>query len=175
MASGSLDKRIGFLGSGQMAEALARGLMKRGLITADRISCNDPNPARTELFKSFGASPYKSNAEVGRSPTLLTSAPAHSQTSSAQLPTPILRVHLEATLRVEGIKNCRCDPQVARHSDVLFVAVKPQHVSQVRASSLQPSNSSAAPCGAQPHSSSLSCDHPTPRATGAAGGPARAD
>ncbi|GFR45533.1 hypothetical protein Agub_g6926 [Astrephomene gubernaculifera] len=82
-ATSVLDKRIGFLGSGQMAEALARGLIKRGLITADQIVCNDPNPVRKELFRSFGATPYDSNADV------------------------------------------------ARHSDVLFVAVKPQHVSQV--------------------------------------------
>jgi pyrroline-5-carboxylate reductase len=61
----ALNKRIGFLGSGQMAEALARGLMKRGLVSGDRIACNDPNPARTNLFKSFGATPYESNADVG--------------------------------------------------------------------------------------------------------------
>lgn len=60
----ALDKRIGFLGSGQMAEALARGLIKRGLVTAERIACNDPNPVRKELFKSFGAMPYDSNADV---------------------------------------------------------------------------------------------------------------
>ncbi|KAG2454963.1 hypothetical protein HYH02_000789 [Chlamydomonas schloesseri] len=79
----ALNKRIGFLGSGQMAEALARGLMKRGLVSGDRIACNDPNPARTNLFKSFGATPYESNADV------------------------------------------------ARNADVIFVAVKPQHVAQV--------------------------------------------
>ncbi|GIL71398.1 hypothetical protein Vretimale_2729 [Volvox reticuliferus] len=82
-ATAVLDKRIGFLGSGQMAEALARGLVKRGLVTAERIACNDPNPVRKELFKSFGAMPYDSNVEV------------------------------------------------ARNADVLFVAVKPQHVGQV--------------------------------------------
>ncbi|PNH11620.1 Pyrroline-5-carboxylate reductase [Tetrabaena socialis] len=62
----TIDKRIGFLGSGQMAEALARGLIKRGLVAAERIACNDPNPARKELFKSFGAVPYDSNADVRR-------------------------------------------------------------------------------------------------------------
>lgn len=31
-ASKSLDKRIGFLGAGQMAEALARGLMARHMV-----------------------------------------------------------------------------------------------------------------------------------------------
>lgn len=62
----SLDKRIGFIGSGNMAEALARGLMKKGLVTGDRISCSDPSPARKELFRSFGAVPYESNLDVTR-------------------------------------------------------------------------------------------------------------
>ena len=77
-----LNKRIGFIGSGQMAEALARGLLDRGIIKGEQISCSDPNPARKEVFKSFGSSPYESNVDVA--------------------------------------KNC----------DVLFIAVKPQHVSE---------------------------------------------
>lgn len=80
-----IPQRIGFLGSGAMAEALALGLIKRGLINADQIACNDPNPVRKELFKSFGANPYDSNIDV------------------------------------------------ARNSEVLFVAVKPQVVGQVLA------------------------------------------
>ena len=50
----SIGKRVGFIGSGQMAEALARGLMEKGMITGDQISCSDPWPQRKELFKSFG-------------------------------------------------------------------------------------------------------------------------
>ena len=50
----AIGKRVGFIGSGQMAEALARGLMEKGMITGDMISCSDPTPARKELFKSFG-------------------------------------------------------------------------------------------------------------------------
>lgn len=60
----SLDKRIGFIGSGNMAEALARGLMKKGLVTGDKISCSDPSPARKDLFRGFGAVPYESNLDV---------------------------------------------------------------------------------------------------------------
>jgi NADP oxidoreductase coenzyme F420-dependent len=61
----SLDKRIGFMGSGQMAEALARGLLDRGVVRADQICCSDPAPARKELFASLGATPYDTNLEVG--------------------------------------------------------------------------------------------------------------
>lgn len=59
-----LDKRVGFVGSGQMAEALARGLLAKNVITGDMIVCSDPNPSRTELFSSFGATPYESNVDV---------------------------------------------------------------------------------------------------------------
>jgi len=61
-----IDKRIGFVGSGQMAEALARGLIAKNVITGNMIVCSDPNPGRTELFASFGATPYQSNIDVAK-------------------------------------------------------------------------------------------------------------
>lgn len=61
----SLNKRIGFMGSGQMAEALARGLIDRGVVQASQICCSDPAPARKELFRSLGCTPYDTNFEVG--------------------------------------------------------------------------------------------------------------
>lgn len=79
----ALDKRVGFLGAGQMAEALARSLDAKGVIPTSKMCCTDPVAARKDLFKSFGATPFESNLEV------------------------------------------------AQHSDVIFVAVKPQYVSQV--------------------------------------------
>eukprot|EP00879_Flechtneria_rotunda_P032720 GHRR01036006.1.p2 GENE.GHRR01036006.1~~GHRR01036006.1.p2 ORF type:complete len:112 (-),score=3.63 GHRR01036006.1:67-402(-) len=63
-ASMSLNKRIGFMGSGQMAEALARGLIDRGVVQPSHICCSDPAQARKELFRSLGATPYDSNLEV---------------------------------------------------------------------------------------------------------------
>eukprot|EP00195_Chlamydomonas_chlamydogama_P015496 CAMPEP_0202900554 /NCGR_PEP_ID=MMETSP1392-20130828/11898_1 /ASSEMBLY_ACC=CAM_ASM_000868 /TAXON_ID=225041 /ORGANISM="Chlamydomonas chlamydogama, Strain SAG 11-48b" /LENGTH=272 /DNA_ID=CAMNT_0049586963 /DNA_START=282 /DNA_END=1100 /DNA_ORIENTATION=+ len=60
----AMKKRVGFIGSGQMAEALAKGLIDKHIITGDMISCSDPSPARKELFKGFGASPYESNLDV---------------------------------------------------------------------------------------------------------------
>jgi pyrroline-5-carboxylate reductase len=61
----SLNKRIGFMGSGQMAEALARGLIDRGVVQASQICCSDPAPARKELFRGLGCTPYDTNFEVG--------------------------------------------------------------------------------------------------------------
>lgn len=62
----SLNKRIGFMGSGQMAEALARGLIDRGVVQASQICCSDPAPARKELFRSLGCTPYDTNFEVAK-------------------------------------------------------------------------------------------------------------
>lgn len=60
-----LDKRIGFMGAGQMAEALARGLIDRGVVQASQICCSDPSQARKELFRGIGTTPYDTNFEVG--------------------------------------------------------------------------------------------------------------
>ncbi|KAF6241928.1 pyrroline-5-carboxylate reductase [Scenedesmus sp. NREL 46B-D3] len=62
----SLNKRIGFMGSGQMAEALARGLIDRGVVPASQICCSDPAPARKELFRGLGCTPYDTNFEVAK-------------------------------------------------------------------------------------------------------------
>lgn len=47
-----------------MAEALARGLIDKGVVQASQICCSDPAAARKELFRSLGATPYDTNLEV---------------------------------------------------------------------------------------------------------------
>src|SRR3954462_15437451 len=42
--------RIGFLGAGKMATALARGWLAAGLATADRMVASDPLPGAREAF-----------------------------------------------------------------------------------------------------------------------------
>lgn len=49
MASDTLP-RIGFLGSGQMATALARGWLSAGLLAAERARASDPSPAARRAF-----------------------------------------------------------------------------------------------------------------------------
>eukprot|EP00877_Chromochloris_zofingiensis_P009390 jgi/Chrzof1/4704/Cz14g23140.t1 len=66
-----LDKRVGFMGAGQMAEALARGLMHKGVLKPAQICCTDPVNNRKELFKSFGATPYDTNLEVAQNSDVL--------------------------------------------------------------------------------------------------------
>eukprot|EP00878_Enallax_costatus_P019742 GHUV01020836.1.p1 GENE.GHUV01020836.1~~GHUV01020836.1.p1 ORF type:complete len:243 (+),score=45.91 GHUV01020836.1:192-920(+) len=66
-----LDKRIGFMGAGQMAEALARGLIDRGVVPVSQICCSDPSQGRKELFRGFGATPYDTNVEVAQNSDVL--------------------------------------------------------------------------------------------------------
>jgi pyrroline-5-carboxylate reductase len=57
--------RIGFLGAGKMATALARGWLSAGLVTADRILASDLVPqARTEFARETGVSSQEHNRPV---------------------------------------------------------------------------------------------------------------
>ncbi len=57
--------RIGFLGAGKMATALARGFIGAGLVTPAGLSSSDPVPGAREAFaRSTGARSTPSNAEV---------------------------------------------------------------------------------------------------------------
>jgi pyrroline-5-carboxylate reductase len=57
-------KRVGFIGAGQMAEALARGFINKGVIQSENIFATDPVPARKDVFRSFGTNAKDSNGEV---------------------------------------------------------------------------------------------------------------
>jgi pyrroline-5-carboxylate reductase len=59
------DLRIGFLGAGRMATALARGWLHAGLVTVERILASDPVPeARGQFAQETGASPLEDNRPV---------------------------------------------------------------------------------------------------------------
>jgi len=61
-----LDQTIGFIGAGQMARALAGGLVAAGLVKPERIVAFDPSETAAEQFASqvAGARVVGSNAEV---------------------------------------------------------------------------------------------------------------
>jgi pyrroline-5-carboxylate reductase len=60
-----LDERIGLIGAGQMATALARGFLKAGLSTADRLLAADVDaPARQRFADATGAKTTDDNARV---------------------------------------------------------------------------------------------------------------
>src|SRR5439155_6939601 len=57
--------RIGFLGAGKMATALARGWIAAGLVSADRVLASDPLPsARQSFSQESGAKATVDNREV---------------------------------------------------------------------------------------------------------------
>jgi len=59
-------EKIGFIGAGQMAEAIARGALEAGLFSAGNMIASDPADARRELFQSLGARATTDNLEVVR-------------------------------------------------------------------------------------------------------------
>lgn len=59
-----LTRRVGFIGAGQMAEALARGFIAKGVLQAGDITANDPSAERKKVFQSFDANTAASNVEV---------------------------------------------------------------------------------------------------------------
>jgi pyrroline-5-carboxylate reductase len=64
--------RIGFLGAGKMATALAKGWLKSGLVAAERLSGSDPIlSARTAFAKDTGGFVTENNLDVVRRAELL--------------------------------------------------------------------------------------------------------
>ncbi len=60
-----LTQRIGFIGAGQMATALAQGLIRAGLTSPDRVLASDPLPeARDRFAAATGARATDENLAV---------------------------------------------------------------------------------------------------------------
>lgn len=65
------EKKIGLIGAGMMAEAIARGLLKAGVDPA-RISASDPDARRRELFeKGLGIAALADNRAVAESADII--------------------------------------------------------------------------------------------------------
>jgi len=64
---------LGFIGAGNMAEALCRGVISAGLFPAERIAAGDPSEARRRLFaETLGVHALDDNAAVvNGSPTVV--------------------------------------------------------------------------------------------------------
>lgn len=60
-----LDERIGFIGAGQMATALARGMIEAGLTEGERLAASDPSAEAREAFmQATGARIAMNNVEL---------------------------------------------------------------------------------------------------------------
>jgi len=67
-----LEQRIGLIGAGQMATALAQGFIKAGLTTSDRLMASDPDEqARQRFAHTVGASTTSDNLAVAAHSTVL--------------------------------------------------------------------------------------------------------
>jgi pyrroline-5-carboxylate reductase len=63
--AGETSIRVGFIGSGRMATALARGLISSGFVMADDVVASDVFPAARESFHAeTGARTVETNADV---------------------------------------------------------------------------------------------------------------
>ncbi len=67
-----LEQRIGMIGAGQMATALAQGFVKAGLTSADRLLASDPDEtARQRFTQAVGAPTTADNAAVAAKSNVL--------------------------------------------------------------------------------------------------------
>jgi pyrroline-5-carboxylate reductase len=58
-------ENIGFIGAGNMAEALIKGLINSGLYSPDQISASDNDPAKLKLkSETYGIKTYESNKDL---------------------------------------------------------------------------------------------------------------
>ena len=63
---------LGIIGAGNMAEAIARGVMRAGLFEASQIMAADVSPQRREIFSTqLGIRAVETNAEVARQARVL--------------------------------------------------------------------------------------------------------
>ena len=61
----TINKKIGFIGSGNMAHAIIGGLLSRGIIKSKNIFSSDPSPLRrNQVSKEFSIKTLSSNIEV---------------------------------------------------------------------------------------------------------------
>lgn len=56
--------KLGFIGAGKLAESIARGVVKSGVLPAYRIRTAHSNQDRRSAFQSFGVSVFHRNPEV---------------------------------------------------------------------------------------------------------------
>ncbi|KAL6141337.1 hypothetical protein ACLB2K_059627 [Fragaria x ananassa] len=56
--------KLGFIGAGKMAESIARGVVRSGILPANRITTSHSSPSRRQAFESFGVHLLPRNDDV---------------------------------------------------------------------------------------------------------------
>lgn len=59
-----LDEKIGFMGGGMMAYAIASGMVNRGIVKPNQILASGPHPENMERWKDMGADITTENEDV---------------------------------------------------------------------------------------------------------------
>ncbi|MEX2214442.1 MAG: pyrroline-5-carboxylate reductase [Phycisphaeraceae bacterium] len=62
-----MQHELGFLGAGNMAEAIAKAAIDKGVLAPSQMIAADPSPARQPIFEKLGITFTQSNADVIRS------------------------------------------------------------------------------------------------------------
>ncbi|WVZ06698.1 hypothetical protein V8G54_020044 [Vigna mungo] len=69
---------LGFIGAGKMAESIARGAVRSGVLPPSRIrTAVHSNPARRTAFESFGVTVLSSNDDVLGAASMVTQTGKH--------------------------------------------------------------------------------------------------
>ncbi|XP_078446314.1 pyrroline-5- carboxylate (P5C) reductase [Wolffia australiana] len=63
--------RLGFIGAGKLAESIARGVAKSGVLSSSSIRTSHWIPERKDAFRSFGVKLMESNAQVAADSDLI--------------------------------------------------------------------------------------------------------
>jgi len=83
MAATLAGVRIAFVGAGNMAEAMVRGLVAAQAVAAADVACADPSETRRDLFASLGCRAFEENAEAVRGAALVVLAVKPQQMDAA--------------------------------------------------------------------------------------------
>jgi pyrroline-5-carboxylate reductase len=65
------DKTIGFIGAGNMAEAIARGILASDLASSERLLASDPDPERRNVFERLGCTTDSDNCRIAAESDIL--------------------------------------------------------------------------------------------------------
>ena len=110
--TGSNKLRIGFIGAGRMATALARGWLSSGLTSAENIVASDPlNEAREHFAAQTGAKVVDSNAEVltNAEIVILSVKPQHMQDVLTGIQRHVTTHHLIVSIAAGVSLKTLCD------------------------------------------------------------------
>jgi pyrroline-5-carboxylate reductase len=119
------ELKVGFLGAGKMATALAKGLIRAGLVNAQSVFASDPvETSRTQFGTDTGAKAGFSNADVVKSATVVFLAvkPNHVQDVLAEVKPLFTEQHLLISIAA-GVPIVRME--AALTADARIVRVMP--------------------------------------------------